>query len=50
RIDNDAYASACGSYVELNPVRAGLVARPEDWPYSSARCFLGMNEDSLILN
>jgi REP element-mobilizing transposase RayT len=20
-------------YVRLNPVRAGLVARPEDWPY-----------------
>jgi type I restriction enzyme R subunit len=25
------------SYIEYNPVRAGLVARPEDWPYSSAR-------------
>lgn len=24
-------------YVELNPVRAGLVARAEDWPWSSAR-------------
>jgi len=21
-------------YVRLNPVRAGLVARPEDWPYA----------------
>ena len=24
-------------YVLLNPVRAGLVERPEEWPYSSAR-------------
>jgi putative transposase len=24
-------------YVHLNPVRRGLVSRPEDWPWSSAR-------------
>ena len=24
-------------YVHLNPVRRGLVERPEDWPWSSAR-------------
>jgi putative transposase len=24
-------------YIEMNPVRAGLSARPEDWPWSSAR-------------
>ena len=23
-------------YIRMNPVRAGLVQRPEDWPYSSA--------------
>ena len=23
-------------YVEANPVKAGLVGNPEDWPYSSA--------------
>jgi REP element-mobilizing transposase RayT len=27
----------CIEYVENNPVKAGLVARPEDWSYSSAR-------------
>jgi putative transposase len=31
----DAYLSACGDYIEMNPVRAGLVNRPEAWPYSS---------------
>ena len=25
------------AYIENNPVAAGLCARPEDWPYSSAR-------------
>ncbi|MDQ6997862.1 MAG: hypothetical protein Q9M17_04030, partial [Mariprofundus sp.] len=24
-------------YVSLNPVRAGLVERPQDWPWSSAK-------------
>src|SRR3954463_8387521 len=31
---------ACARYVELNPVRAGLVARPEHWRWSSARAHL----------
>lgn len=26
-------AAEKAKYVRLNPVRAGLVARPEDWPY-----------------
>lgn len=29
-------------YIHLNPVRRGLVARPEDWEWSSARDWLGM--------
>lgn len=28
-------------YIHNNPVRAGLVDRPEDWRYSSARDYLG---------
>ena len=31
---------ACARYVELNPVRAKLAARPEDWPWSSAKAHL----------
>ena len=23
-------------YLEMNPVKAGLVSKPEDWPFSSA--------------
>jgi len=34
--------------VGLNPVRAGLVDRPEDWRWSSARAHLGLAGDPLI--
>jgi putative transposase len=33
-------------YIHYNPVRLGLVDRPEDWRYSSARNYLG--EDSVL--
>jgi putative transposase len=29
-------------YIHANPVRRGLVSRPEDWEWSSARWFAGM--------
>lgn len=35
-------------YVSLNPVRAGLVARPEDWPWSSVRAHLSREDDGLV--
>ncbi len=31
-------------YVELNPVRAGMVASPADWPWSSYRAHVGQVE------
>ena len=36
-IDSDAYFLACCRYIELNPVRARMVARPRDWRWSSWR-------------
>jgi putative transposase len=38
---DEAHLGAALRYVMLNPVRAGLVVRPEDWPWSSARALLG---------
>ena len=32
-------------YVHLNPVRAGLVSRPEDWRWSSYNEYAGMSAD-----
>lgn len=29
-------------YLQLNPVAAGFVEKPEDWMYSSARQYAGM--------
>jgi putative transposase len=34
-ISKDQYLLACGSYVELNPVRAGLAKDPKDYRWSS---------------
>jgi REP-associated tyrosine transposase len=38
-MDED-YLLRCARYVGLNPVRAGLVKRAEDWPWSSVRAHL----------
>ena len=35
-IDTDAHFERACAYIEDNPVRAGLCANPEDWPWSSA--------------
>ena len=44
---DEAHLHACLRYVELNPVRAGLVERPEDWRWSSARAHLGLEGEAL---
>jgi putative transposase len=36
-VDAQSYFFACCRYVELNPVRAGTVAQPEDYRWSSYR-------------
>lgn len=38
---------AAARYVALNPVRARLVARAEEWPWSSARAHLARCDDAL---
>ena len=41
------YGYNCFNYIHLNPVRSGLVGRPENWPYSSCRDFLGLRNGTL---
>jgi putative transposase len=36
-VQADLYVLACYRYIELNPVRAGMVAHPSDHPWSSYR-------------
>jgi putative transposase len=37
-IESEAYLLACYRYIELNPVRAGIVRRPDAYAWSSHRC------------
>jgi putative transposase len=41
-VQEDRYALALSRYVARNPLRAGLVERPEDWPWSSYRSTAGI--------
>ena len=42
---DEAHGLMAARYIELNPVRAGLVGRPEDWRWSSAGAHLtGVND------
>jgi len=43
-----AYALAAARYVERNPVRAGLVKRAWEWPWSSAAAHVAGRGDVLI--
>jgi len=41
-VDQDSYLLALSRYVVLNPVRAGLTDRPEEWRWSSYRATAGI--------
>lgn len=43
-IESDRYLLACTRYVDLNPVRANIVAKPEDYPWSSYHARAGLTE------
>jgi putative transposase len=45
---DEAHLMAAARYVALNPVRAGLVERPRDWRWSSARAHLKGRDDELV--
>jgi hypothetical protein len=45
---DEKYLLACTRYVELNPVRAGLVKNPETWRWSSAGAHVKRQDDILV--
>jgi putative transposase len=47
-IDSDEYLLACQRYIELNPVRAGMVETPGEYPWSSYRANAFGEKDSLL--
>ncbi len=42
------YPNICFNYILYNPVKDGLVGRPEDWEFSSYSDFLGIRKGNLI--
>ena len=44
----DDYLLACCRYIELNPVRAGIVAAPEAYRWSSYRAKVGMTKQDWL--
>jgi len=45
---DESYLLAAARYIELNPVRAGLVVAPGDYRWSSARAHLRGKDDGLV--
>jgi len=41
-IEREAHMLEVARYIVLNPVRAGICGRPEDWPWSSYRACAGL--------
>jgi len=46
-IDSKRYLLHIARYIHLNPVRAGLAQRPEDWAYSNYAEFVGLRKGTL---
>lgn len=47
-VDRDSYLLELSRYVHLNPVRAALAARPEEYPYSSYRAYIFEERDEMV--
>jgi len=47
-VDSDGYLLMVHRYIELNPVRAAMVAFPEDYRWSSARVYLGLEHNPML--
>ena len=47
-IQTERYLLACMAYIDLNPVRAHMVAQPDDYIWSSYSHYVGRRNDRLI--
>lgn len=48
-IEKNNYLLQCGKYIELNPVRAGIVKSPEQYKYSSFEYYSKGTPDKLLI-
>lgn len=46
-VQKEDYMTACGRYIEQNPLKAGMVKNAEDYPHSSARHYCFGGEDGI---
>lgn len=47
-VQAESYFLVCMVYCDLNPVRAGMVALPQDYPWTSYLHYIGAKQDRLI--
>jgi putative transposase len=47
-VQSDRYLLACMAYIDLNPVRAGMVAHPADYQWSTHRHYIGQKLQPLV--
>jgi len=47
-VQSERYLLACMVYLDLNPVRAGMVAQAQDYPWSSHAHYAGLRSDRLV--
>lgn len=47
-VQTDRYLLTCMAYIDLNPVRAGIVLEPQDYPWSGYGHYAGLRVDRLI--
>jgi putative transposase len=47
-VQTERYLLACMAYIDLNPVRASMVAQPQDYAWSSYGYYAGLRTDALI--
>jgi putative transposase len=47
-IQSERYLLACMAYIDLNPVRAGMVAEAREHPWSSHAHYAGLRHDRLL--
>ena len=47
-VDVDSYFLELSRYLHLNPVRARMVTKPEDYPYSSYRSYIFKKKEDIV--